>query len=111
MELRKIKPENICGLISGLDSYPALDSRFDHELGAKRIEWSFDDTKDTMWAAITDVNDPGLACKVDPNAFEIKSSPALQVASTPDHRHCVPRQELGPMLQYSGLESFVYIKD
>jgi hypothetical protein len=45
------------------NTYPARDARFDSKFGAKRIEWSFDDAQGFTWAAVTNVSDPGIACK------------------------------------------------
>jgi hypothetical protein len=44
-------------------TYPARDARFDDKFGAKRVEWSFDDAQGFTWAAVTNVSDPGIACK------------------------------------------------
>jgi hypothetical protein len=43
--------------------YPARDVRSDNVLGAKRIEWKFDNAYNFPWHAITDVESQGFACK------------------------------------------------
>ena len=46
-----------------LYSYPPFDSRIDNFLGpVRRIEWSHD-VPIIPWAPITNVSDPGIACK------------------------------------------------
>ena len=105
MELRKLTLEFLYRLISDLNSYPALDVRFDRALGAKRIEWNFDDTKNTTWAAITDVNDPGLACKLIQNAFQNRKLTGITggVNPRPPALHAKARAGSNITVQWSGV--------
>jgi hypothetical protein len=49
-------------------TYPARDARMDAQLGAKRVEWTYDnnkgpDGKPAPWQAVTNVLDEGITCK------------------------------------------------
>lgn len=75
--------------------YPARDARFDAQLGAKRIEWTFDNELGRPWQAINDVQNNSIACKF------LSDARALNVET--DENQAVPmrshqRSRLGPEL-------------
>lgn len=49
--------------IDGIN-YPARDARFDGKLGAKRIEWSFENHRNIPWAAVQNGSSPDVTCNI-----------------------------------------------
>jgi len=79
-------------------NYPARDTRMDGKLGAKRIEWSFQDAR-VPWGPIEKVDDPGLTCGVNAKAPVLKAVARAGAPVTITWSGIV-RTHYGPVMNY-----------
>lgn len=80
--------------------YLARDARLDDWVGAKRIEWSYDDQQNFTWMAINDHTSQSIACGSNPKPPPLKAFARAGSDVTIQWTN-VPRHHLGPSMSVS----------
>jgi hypothetical protein len=72
----------------------------DDWVGAKRIEWSYDDQQNFTWMALTDHTSPDFACGKNPKPPPLTAF-ARAGSDITVHWTNIPRHHLGPSMSVS----------